>query len=109
MNQRRATSIGLFILLLFTLLVLNSPTALAQSEHDEKAERPQRSKLCPMHFEGTVHSGPSTGLSLIGVLTLEAKGSNVDGMLEEADGHKTPVQGRITRDDTQLTFDLGDN
>jgi hypothetical protein len=110
MIRSHILTLSLTTLLLLGLLFCPGNIAFAQNGNGGNDDGDQQnSKLCPTQFEATVQSGPDKGLSLTGVLKLNDEGSRVAGVLEAAGGLKVAVQGRLTGNKIQLTFDLGNN
>jgi hypothetical protein len=99
------TVVGVFAI---TMALLSS-AALAK-EYGDRDKRHRGPSVCVVPFEATVRLGPSAGLALQGVLTLqiEPDGRIDTGTFALADGSTIQVIGQANGRAINLFFDLED-
>jgi hypothetical protein len=100
------TAASVFALAFMALL---SSLTLANEDQD-RDKRHRRPSVCVVPFEASVRQGPSAGLALQGVLTLqvESDGRIDTGAFALADGSTIPVVGQAHGRAINLFLDLGD-
>jgi len=101
--RKSQTIAGVFVV----TIALMSSLPLAKEDRGQQYRDPA---VCVMSFEANVRHGPSAGLALQGVLTLQVEpdGRIDTGVLALADGSTIPVVGQTNGRAINLFFDLGD-